>query len=36
LATAIVAGKRPELRKALHAYRQARTQAVLDNPDPRD
>jgi 5-(carboxyamino)imidazole ribonucleotide mutase len=36
LATAIVAGQRPELRKALHAYRQARTQAVLDNPDPRD
>jgi 5-(carboxyamino)imidazole ribonucleotide mutase len=36
LATAIVAGTRPELRKALHAYRQARTQAVLDNPDPRD
>jgi 5-(carboxyamino)imidazole ribonucleotide mutase len=36
LATAIVAGKRPELRQALHAYRQARTQAVLDNPDPRD
>jgi 5-(carboxyamino)imidazole ribonucleotide mutase len=35
LATAIVAGKRPELREALRAYRQARTQAVLDNPDPR-
>jgi 5-(carboxyamino)imidazole ribonucleotide mutase len=35
LAAAIVSGKRPELRVALHAYRQARTQAVLDNPDPR-
>jgi 5-(carboxyamino)imidazole ribonucleotide mutase len=36
LAAAIVAGHRPALRQALHAYRQARTQAVLDNPDPRD
>jgi 5-(carboxyamino)imidazole ribonucleotide mutase len=36
LAAAIVAGKRPEIRKALQAFRQARTQAVLDKPDPRD
>ena len=35
LAAAIVAGKRPELRQVLHAYRHARTQAVLDKPDPR-
>jgi 5-(carboxyamino)imidazole ribonucleotide mutase len=35
LAAAIVSGSRPELRKALHAYRNARTQAVLDKPDPR-
>jgi 5-(carboxyamino)imidazole ribonucleotide mutase len=35
LAAAIVSGSRPELRKALHAYRKARTQAVLDKPDPR-
>ena len=36
LAAAIVAGKHPEIRKALHAYRKSRTQAVLDKPDPRD
>jgi 5-(carboxyamino)imidazole ribonucleotide mutase len=35
LAAAIVAGQRPEIREALHAYRRARTQAVLDKPDPR-
>ncbi|HEY6080225.1 MAG TPA: 5-(carboxyamino)imidazole ribonucleotide mutase [Polyangiaceae bacterium] len=35
LAAAIVGGKNAEVRKALHAYRQARTQAVLDKPDPR-
>jgi 5-(carboxyamino)imidazole ribonucleotide mutase len=35
LAAAIVGGKHPEVRKALHAYRQARTQSVLDKPDPR-
>jgi 5-(carboxyamino)imidazole ribonucleotide mutase len=35
LAAAIVGNKHPEVRKALHAYRQARTQAVLDKPDPR-
>ncbi len=35
LAAAIVGGKYPEVRKALHAFRQARTQSVLDKPDPR-
>jgi 5-(carboxyamino)imidazole ribonucleotide mutase len=35
LATSIVSTQRPELRRALHAYRKARTQAVLDKPDPR-
>ncbi len=35
LAASIVGNKHPEVRKALHAYRQARTQAVLDKPDPR-
>jgi 5-(carboxyamino)imidazole ribonucleotide mutase len=36
LAAAIVSGKHPEIREALHAYRKGRTQAVLDKPDPRD
>ena len=36
LATAIVANSRPELRAALHRYRQAQTQAVLDNPTPEE
>ena len=36
LAASIVGGKYPQIRQALHAYRQARTQAVLDKPDPRD
>jgi 5-(carboxyamino)imidazole ribonucleotide mutase len=35
LAAAILAGKYPQIRRALEEYRQARTQAVLDNPDPR-
>src|ERR1700742_3008353 len=35
LAAAMVSSKRPELRRALHAYRRARTKAVLDKPDPR-
>jgi 5-(carboxyamino)imidazole ribonucleotide mutase len=34
LATAILAGKRPELREALARFRQKQTQAVLDHPDP--
>jgi len=36
LAASIVAGQHPEIRQALHAYRKARTQAVLDKPDPRE
>lgn len=36
LATAILANKHPELRDALHRYRAAQTQAVLDHPDPRE
>lgn len=36
LATAIVANSRPELRAALHRYRQAQTRAVLDNPTPEE
>ena len=35
LAAAIVGNDQPEVRKALHAYRNARTQSVLDKPDPR-
>jgi 5-(carboxyamino)imidazole ribonucleotide mutase len=35
LATAILAGSRPELREALERYREKQTQAVLDHPDPR-
>ncbi len=35
LATAILGNKYPQFRGALHAYRQAQTQAVLDTPDPR-
>lgn len=35
LAASIVSNSRPAIRKALHAFRAARTQAVLDKPDPR-
>jgi 5-(carboxyamino)imidazole ribonucleotide mutase len=35
LAAAILGGKYPEVRQALHAFRRARTQSVLDKPDPR-
>ena len=35
LAAAIVSSQRPEIRAALHAYRAARTRAVLEKPDPR-
>jgi 5-(carboxyamino)imidazole ribonucleotide mutase len=35
LAAAIIGGKYPEVRQALHQYRAARTQGVLDKPDPR-
>src|SRR5687768_2335831 len=36
LATAILGAKHPHLRAALHRYRSAQTQAVLDQPDPRE
>jgi 5-(carboxyamino)imidazole ribonucleotide mutase len=36
LATAILANKHPRFRDALHAYRAAQTQNVLDHPDPRE
>jgi 5-(carboxyamino)imidazole ribonucleotide mutase len=35
LAAAIVGGKDADVRRALHAFRKARTQSVLDKPDPR-
>ncbi len=35
LATAILARKYPQYREALHQYRQAQTEDVLDHPDPR-
>lgn len=35
LGASIVANAHPELREALHAYREAQTQRVLDDPDPR-
>lgn len=35
LAASIVSNQRPAIRQALHTYRKARTQAVLDKPDPR-
>jgi 5-(carboxyamino)imidazole ribonucleotide mutase len=35
LAAAILGIKFPEIRQALHRYRAQRTQAVLDEPDPR-
>ncbi len=34
LAISIIAGKHPEYREALLAYRAAQTQAVLDHPQP--
>jgi 5-(carboxyamino)imidazole ribonucleotide mutase len=36
LATAILAGKHPSFRAALHAHRAAQTQNVLNHPDPRE
>lgn len=36
LATAILANKYPQFREALHMFRTAQTQNVLDNPDPRE
>jgi 5-(carboxyamino)imidazole ribonucleotide mutase len=35
LAAAILGNKRPEFREALRRSRSAQTQAVLDDPDPR-
>ncbi|MFP3947482.1 MAG: 5-(carboxyamino)imidazole ribonucleotide mutase [Longimicrobiales bacterium] len=35
LAAAIVGNSRPEVRTRLAEYREARTRAVLDDPDPR-
>jgi 5-(carboxyamino)imidazole ribonucleotide mutase len=35
-ATAILSGSRPELREALHRYREAQTRSVVDHPDPRE
>ncbi len=35
LAAAVLGGKHPRIRESLRAYRVARTQAVLDDPDPR-
>jgi 5-(carboxyamino)imidazole ribonucleotide mutase len=35
LAAAILGGKHPAIRDALKRFRAARTQSVLDNPDPR-
>ena len=36
LAAAILGNKYPEIRAALHRYRAAQTQRVLDHPDPRE
>jgi len=36
LAAALLGARHPELREALRRYRAARTQSVLDSPDPRD
>lgn len=35
LATTILGGKHPQFRNAVHDYRSAQTQTVLDSPDPR-
>lgn len=36
LATAMLGNKYPELRSALHQFRNQQTQNVLDHPDPRE
>jgi 5-(carboxyamino)imidazole ribonucleotide mutase len=36
LATAILGGKYPQFRAALHAFRNDQTQKVLAHPDPRE
>ncbi len=35
LAAAILGNKYPQIREALRRYRQAQTQAILEQPDPR-
>jgi 5-(carboxyamino)imidazole ribonucleotide mutase len=35
LATSILGARRPEFREAIRRFRAAQTQAVLDDPDPR-
>jgi 5-(carboxyamino)imidazole ribonucleotide mutase len=35
-AAAILAGKHPEFRDAIHQYREAQAQAILAHPDPRE
>ena len=35
LAASIVGGKHPDVRERVRAYRDARTEAVLNDPDPR-
>src|SRR5450432_3687460 len=35
LAASILGGRHPAIRDALKSFRAARTQSVLDNPDPR-
>ena len=35
-AASIVAGDHPEVRRALHEFREQQTQSVLDHPDPRE
>jgi 5-(carboxyamino)imidazole ribonucleotide mutase len=35
LAAAILGGEFPQYREALHRFREAQTQTVIDGPDPR-
>lgn len=35
-AAAMLAATHPEVRTALHNFRAAQTQAIIDNPDPRE
>jgi 5-(carboxyamino)imidazole ribonucleotide mutase len=36
MAASILGNAHPEIRKALHTYRQAQTERVLERPDPRE
>ena len=36
LAASMLGNSHPEIRQALHAYRQEQTERVLTNPDPRE